>query len=189
MTPRSRRIVLAVASAAVAAAVLAIGLVLALDDDAPASGMNSAASSGAAPSAVKPRAAPSLEGEDPVTGRIVRLADYSGKPVVINVWASWCPGCNEEAEDLRVFAERHPEAVVLGLDFQDTVEGARGFYAQWKWKHPSIADQAGTRTAKLGLVGLPTTYFLDARHRIVAQITGATDLDGFEQGLDVAKSS
>ncbi len=74
------------APAALAAA--AIGLVLALGDDSRATGMNAPASSGVAPSAVKPRAVPPLEGEDPITGRFVRLADYSGKPVVINVWAS-----------------------------------------------------------------------------------------------------
>src|SRR6266508_5687229 len=40
-----------------------------------------------------------LAGTDPVTGRHVDLASYRGKPLVINVWGSWCPGCKAEAEE------------------------------------------------------------------------------------------
>ena len=114
---------------------------------------------------------------------MVRLADFRGKPVVINVWASWCPGCIEEAEDLRRFAAAHPEAVVLGIDFNDTAAEARDFYRRWNWEHPSIFDPNGELTGRLGLVGMPTTYFLDREHQIVHTIVGATTLAGFEAGL------
>lgn len=170
--------------------IVAIGIVSARDGDQASrvSGIGDAMadSRGAQPTVADRTPAPSLDGEDPLTGRIVRLGDFSGKPVVINVWASWCPGCNDEAEDLREFAAAHPEVVVLGLDFQDTVAGARSFYERWEWRHPSIFDPAGTRTAKFGLVGLPSTYFLDSEHRIAARIVGATDRAGFERGLELA---
>ena len=142
--------------------------------------------SAARPVAVSREPAPRLGGQDPITGKEVELADFQGKPVVINIWASWCPGCNEEAADLREFAADHPEIVVLGVDFQDTVDGARGFYRRWGWTHPSIFDSAGTQTAALGLFGLPTTLFLDGRHRIVARVVGATDRTGFERGRELA---
>ncbi len=132
------------------------------------------------------RAAPQLEGRDPVTGERVDLAEFAGSPVVVNVWASWCPGCHEEAADLRRFAEAHPDVVVLGIDIQDTEAGARGFYERWEWQHPSIFDPSGALAAKLRLQGLPTTYFLDAEHRMVAQIVGETDFDGFVAGLERA---
>lgn len=187
--------VLALVAGAVAllVAIVAAGVVLARDGDdasrdAPASaGMT--ASRGAQPTAVDATPAPDLTGEDPITGRTVSLADFSGKPVVVNVWASWCPGCNEEAADLREFAAAHREAIVLGLDFQDTRAGAQDFYRRWKWTHPSIWDASGTKAAALGLIGMPTTYFLDERHRIVAQVVGATDRAGFERGLALAKQS
>ena len=60
----------------------------------------------------------SFSGEDPITG----------KPLVINVWGSWCPGCIAEAEDLRRFAEDHPEVQLIGIDLQDTESGAKEFY-------------------------------------------------------------
>jgi cytochrome c biogenesis protein CcmG/thiol:disulfide interchange protein DsbE len=185
---RSRRLRLAAAGAAVAVllAVVAVGIVLAGGEG---------GSGKATPTAAAPRqddalvGAPDLRGVDPITGKDVSLADFRGKPVVVNVWASWCPDCNEEAADLRDFAAAHPEAVVLGLDFQDTRAGAREFYSRWRWTHPSIWDVSGTKAFALGLVGMPTTYFLDERHRIVAQVVGATDRAGFERGLELAKQS
>ncbi|MBA3329695.1 MAG: TlpA family protein disulfide reductase [Actinobacteria bacterium] len=75
--------------------------------------------------------APPVAGIDPVTGRNVSLADYAGKPVVINVWASWCPPCHAEAADLARFARAHPEVQLLGIDILDTKEGARDFYREF----------------------------------------------------------
>ena len=187
----SRRLRLAVAAAAIAVlgAVLAAGIVLAGGDrgsDGGGVGMGSSASPPRETSDL--RRVPDLQGVSPITGKDVALADFRGKPVVVNVWASWCPGCNDEADDLRRFSASHPEAVVLGIDFQDTQAGARDFYRRWGWTHPSIWDVSGTQTAALGLQGMPTTYFLTADHRLAAQVVGATDFAGFEQGLEAAKT-
>lgn len=129
-----------------------------------------------------------LAGTDPVTGRRVDLASYRGKPLVLNVWGSWCPGCNAEAADLARFARSHPNVQVVGVDTQDSTGGAKAFYRKWGWRHPSIADPKGELAAQLGVQGYPTTFFLDARHQVKTQIVGATDLAGFEQGLAAATS-
>jgi thiol-disulfide isomerase/thioredoxin len=129
--------------------------------------------------------APSLHGRDPITGRQVSLAQFAGRPVVLNVWASWCTGCNQEAADLARFAASHPGAL-LGVDTQDTTGGARDFYRKWRWHHPSISDPSGSLSARLAVTGLPTTYFLDQRHRIAGKIVGAGNLAEFEQGLRLA---
>lgn len=130
--------------------------------------------------------APSIEGRDPITGKHVSLAQFGGKPVVLNVWASWCTGCNEEAADLARFATAHPGAQVLGVDTQDTTGAARAFYRKWHWRHPSIADPGGSLLAQLAVTGLPTTYFLDRRHRVVGRIVGAGSLRDFDRGLRLA---
>jgi thiol-disulfide isomerase/thioredoxin len=129
--------------------------------------------------------APALHGRDPITGRQVSFAQFAGKPVVLNVWASWCTGCNQEAADLARFAASHPGAL-LGVDTQDTTGGARAFYRKWRWHHPSISDPSGSLSARLAVTGLPTTYFLDRRHRIAGKIVGAGNLAEFEQGLRLA---
>jgi thiol-disulfide isomerase/thioredoxin len=124
-----------------------------------------------------------LAGTDPITGARVDLERFAGKPVVVNVWASWCPGCNEEAADLAEFARAHPEAQVVGLDIRDTRDDARAFYRRWGWRHPSIYDPSGTLASRLALQGLPSTYVLDSEHRVASRIVGATDRAGFEEAL------
>jgi thiol-disulfide isomerase/thioredoxin len=133
--------------------------------------------------------APQLSGLDPISGKQVSLSDYEGRPVVINVWASWCPPCQEEAPDLARFAREHPEAQLLGIDIKDEKRSARAFYREFDWRHPSIFDPSGEKAASLGLQGQPITYFLNERHEIVETIAGAGDFAAFEAGLDRAKSS
>lgn len=127
-----------------------------------------------------------LSGTDPVTGKPVSLAAFAGKPVVLNLWASWCTGCAAEAEALAEFARTHPEVQVVGIDIQDTTSGAKAFYQRYGWRHPSIFDPDGRLAAQLGLQALPTTVFLDRRHRVAARIAGETNLAGFNAGLQRA---
>ncbi len=166
-----RRTWLVVGAAAVVA-VLAIGIVVARGTGA------------AEPIAAQSGDTVSLSGSDPITGKRVSLEDYSGKPVVINVWGSWCPGCIAEAEDLRRFVADHPEVQVIGVDLQDSKAAAKDFYERWRWTHPSVFDPDGEISFSLGLQGTPSTFFLDREHRIVARIVGETDYAGFEKGLE-----
>lgn len=128
----------------------------------------------------------SFSGTDPVTGKRVSLSDYAGKPVVINIWGSWCPGCVAEAEDLRRFAADHPEAQLIGVDLQDSTSAAKAFYDRWRWIHPSVSDPDGEISFSLGLQGTPSTFFLDGQHRVRTRIVGETDYAGFERGLEAA---
>jgi cytochrome c biogenesis protein CcmG/thiol:disulfide interchange protein DsbE len=127
-----------------------------------------------------------VSGQDIVTGRQVSLAAFDGKPVVLTIWASWCPGCNAEAPTLARFAKAHPEAGFFGVDFQDTKGDARSFYRRYGWGFPSVFDPDGRIADGLGLQGTPTTIFLDAEHREIARIVGETDEAGLTDGLEQA---
>jgi thiol-disulfide isomerase/thioredoxin len=177
---RGRGRLVAAAAVALVATAVAVGAVLA---------RGNGATVASAPVGSRGAAAPPLSGTNPIDGKRVSLDDFAGKPVVINIWASWCPGCNEEAADLRRLAAAHPEAQVLGLDIQDTRSGAQGFYRRWDWKHPSIFDPDGSIAARFGLQGLPTTLFLNKEHRIVGRIIGAGDLARFNEGLGRAEGT
>jgi thiol-disulfide isomerase/thioredoxin len=172
MRPR-RPLVVIPASALILAAVIG-GIVLARENGSarPTAGRSTPEPSGL-----------TLRGKDPITGRRVDLARFRSRPVVINIWASWCPGCYGEAEDLARFAAAHPAVGIVGLNFQDSRSGARGFYRRFGWTFPSIADPNGKIAARLRLQGMPTTLFLDAEHREVARIIGETNLAGFTEGL------
>lgn len=129
-----------------------------------------------------------LSGTDPVTGKRVSLAAYAGRPIVLNMWASWCTGCYAEARALATFARTHPQAQVVGVDIQDTRQAAKAFYRRFGWRHPSIFDPSGSIAAQLSLQGLPTTLFLDRHHRVVAKIVGETTLAGFDAGYQKART-
>ncbi len=168
---RSRRAVIAAAALALVA-VLASGVVIARQSG-PAAVVASAGNEKAV----------ALSGRDVVSGRVVDLAEFRGKPVVINIWASWCPGCNAEAAALGRFARAHPEVAFVGVNFQDSPSAARAFYKRYGWTFPSIADPDGEIAFALRLQGTPTTIVLDAEHREVARIVGETDEAGFAEAL------
>lgn len=163
---------IAVGSAAALAAIIA-GVVIARGNSGPASAVRVSSGGGAV----------QLSGTNPINGQPVDIANYTGKPVVLNIWASWCPGCRAEAPDLVRFVKAHPEAQLIGIDIQDNAGDARAFYREFNWTWPSVNDPSGSTSARFGLQGLPTTIFLDKQHRIVTQIIGASDFAGFERGL------
>ena len=131
------------------------------------------------------RPAPALAGIDPVTGKKVNLAQWNGKPVVVNLWGSWCHPCRDEAKELRAFLARHPGSL-LGIDVEDSKPGAKAFQRRYKIRFPSIFDPKDVMVNRLKAFGTPSTYFLDRKHRIVAAVYGAGTLKLFERGWKLA---
>lgn len=125
----------------------------------------------------------SLAGTDPVTGASVRLADYAGTPIVLNFWASWCQPCRKELPALAELSRSHPEIRVVGVNYQDSAASARALQEELGFDFPSIADTDGSLASTLGVIGMPTTFFLDTGHRVVGQVVGGSDLAGFEEGV------
>lgn len=143
-----------------------------------------AASSDSTRTAIVGKGAPvTVTGTSPITGKHTTLAALTGKPVVLTIWASWCPGCNEEAPHLSKVAARS-DVHFFGIDYRDTAGDARGFYTKHGWSMPSVEDPSGTIATGLGLQGTPTTIFLDANHREVGRVVGAMDQDGLEDAID-----
>ena len=134
------------------------------------------------------RPVPPLAGTDPVTGKTVSLARWAGKPLLVNLWGSWCHPCRDEAAELRRFLARHPDSV-LGIDVEDSKQGARGFQQRYRIHFPSIYDPKDVLVHRLKATGTPSTYFLDRRHRIVAALYGAGTLAIFERGWKLATRS
>jgi len=131
------------------------------------------------------RPAPALAGTDLVTGKKVSLAQWQGKPLLVNLWGSWCHPCRDEAKELRAFLARHP-GTVLGIDVEDSKPGAKAFQQRYRVRFPSIFDPNDVLVNRLKLPGTPTTFFLDKRHRIVAALYGAGTVALFERGWKLA---
>ncbi|WP_082860243.1 TlpA disulfide reductase family protein [Alloactinosynnema sp. L-07] len=106
-------------------------------------------------------------------GRELKLSDYAGEVVVLNVWASWCGPCRAEADDLeRVYAQTKESGVqFLGVNARDDRSAAQDFVTNFQVGYPSFYDPSG-RTM-LALKGfprsvVPSTIILDRQHRVAA---------------------
>ncbi len=124
------------------------------------------------PSSRAARAAPALPAAV-LSGRRVTIASLRGRPALINFWASWCDPCRKEAPELERYHQRHRrEAPLVGVDFTDNPSSARAFVAQYRWTFSSLGDPAGDTGRSYGVRGIPVTYALDARGRVVQILRG-----------------
>ena len=116
--------------------------------------------------------------------RSVSLSELDGYPVVVNFWASWCVPCKAEAPRLAAAAEAHKGAVIfLGIDVQDFKSDARRFLTKYKANYVSLRDGGDSTYSAYGLTGLPETYYLDRRGRILAHSVGEVSTSELEQGI------
>ena len=119
-----------------------------------------------------PLALPRLSGVGAET-----LADYRGKVVVLNFWASWCEPCRKESPLLERWHRRMAprNGTVLGVDVQDVLEDAREFIDESELTYPMLRDGEGLSRETFAIIGFPETFVLDRRGRIAAVRRGPVD--------------
>lgn len=97
------------------------------------------------------------------------LADFKGRPLILNFWASWCYSCREEARDFEAFWRRYKDKgiVVAGIAIQDTPEAAAQFArAYGKTYMLGLDTEDGKAAIDYGVTGVPETFIID-RHGVV----------------------
>lgn len=106
-------------------------------------------------------------------GPDVTLSGLRGTPLIINVWASWCPPCIVEmpllADTARTYAD---DLIMLGIDMQDRPEAALDVAGAFKLGFASVVDQPGQVRAALTVPGPPVTFFVTADGRIAGRHDG-----------------
>jgi cytochrome c biogenesis protein CcmG, thiol:disulfide interchange protein DsbE len=108
-----------------------------------------------------------------LAGPPVTLAALRGRPALVTFWASWCTPCQKEAAALERFAQTPAgRGRLVGVNWSDTLSGARSFIRTNRWSFSNVRDGAGTVGDAYGLTGLPTTFVLDARGRIRQALRG-----------------
>ncbi|OZG29782.1 protein disulfide reductase [Williamsia sp. 1138] len=118
----------------------------------------------------------------------IRLSDFAGQVVVINVWGSWCGPCRGEAPALEQVYEQTKDSGVafLGIDFRDRKQSGRDFVTDRGVTYPSIYDYDGRTLATLTTPTsvVPTTVVLDRRHRAAAVYLRAITADELRQRVE-----
>jgi cytochrome c biogenesis protein CcmG/thiol:disulfide interchange protein DsbE len=124
---------------------------------------------------------PDLESREPIS-----LRDFRGKVVVLNVWASWCLPCREEAPALQAAWEAYGDRGVqfLGSNYQDDRDAARAFVREFGITYPSVFDPSGRLAVDYGFFGLPSTFVIDGSGRIRFRFTGYMTGQSLRKVLD-----
>lgn len=112
-----------------------------------------------------------------------RLSDHlatDGRPVVLNLWASWCYPCRVEMPELSAVAARHPEVVFLGVAVEDGYSAALTFAEEVRVSYPLGHDSSGQVDAHYAPPGLPATYAIDTQGQLVRVAYGRVTEDQVE---------
>ena len=120
--------------------------------------------------------APALAG-DTVQGGTVALADFQGKVVVVNFWATWCAPCRNEQPELVQLSDDYRDRGVefLGVTERDDTAKARAWVKEFGVPYPSIVDEPGAWADDFAFFGLPDTYVIDRAGIIRWSVYGQTD--------------
>ena len=116
-------------------------------------------------------------------GGQVRLADYAGRPLVVNFWFSRCAPCRRELGDFAdVHADVGDDVQFVGVNPFDTVVAMEEFAAERGVTYELLRDDGSVSNA-LGIVGYPVTLFVDADGRILRQ-TGEIDAETLRSTIE-----
>lgn len=139
----------------------------------------------------EPRPLPDIEFKDRES-KDLRLSQFKGKVVLLNVWATWCPPCRREMPTLdklqSIFGGKDFEVIALSID-RAGVHAVEAFFMEIGVKHLRLyIDQSMAAMRKLTVVGLPTTLLIDREGREIWRYAGAAEWDSDEWMGEIRKA-
>lgn len=127
-------------------------------------------------------------------GRQHRLADYRGKVIFLNFWATWCGPCQREMPDIQKLYEKYEkntgDVIVLGVanpktkeapNNQDQAEpGIIRYLSENGYSYPVLMDRTGALFSEYGIYSFPTTFMIDREGNVFGYVTGMLTADIME---------
>ena len=125
-----------------------------------------------------------------VNGPSRSLLSYRGRPLIINVWASWCGPCRAEMPSLErlAWSEMGSRFAVIGISTDDRIDAALSWLRQSNATLNHYLDRALELENMLGASHLPLTVLVDAQGRLLDKVAGAKEWDGAEAGRLIART-
>ena len=122
-----------------------------------------------------------------MNGARVRLADYKGKVILINFWATWCAPCKVELPGLIELQDAYKDKglMVLGISEDDSPETLRTFATEWKVNYPMLVGLGEEELfdAYGPLIGLPTSVIVGRDGAVCGRHVGAATKEEFEREI------
>lgn len=117
-------------------------------------------------------------------GEPVALDDFSGKPMMVNFWATYCPPCLEEMPVIQDYAHRYEnELVVLAINPGEEEHVVRSFIDQHGFELTFLLNPTNTIARQYRVFGFPTTLFFDEAGEVVATHIGELDSELIDRYL------
>ncbi|MFC5478540.1 redoxin domain-containing protein [Massilia suwonensis] len=121
-------------------------------------------------------------------GGTLRLPELKGKPVVLNLWATWCPPCRREMPAMAEAQAAHPEVTFVFVNTGEQAEAVRRYLEDGGLQLPNVVLDGLHSTARaVGASGYPTTLFYDSRGMLAARHMGEISRAGLEEQLAVVR--
>ena len=118
-------------------------------------------------------------------GQAVQLTSYRGRPLVINLWATWCPPCRREMPVLQQAQHEHPDITFLFVNQGETPQTVSTFLATTGLNLSHVLfDGGGQLAQQVGSMALPTTLFYDADGRLVGSHLGELSRASLRHALE-----
>lgn len=140
-------------------------------------------------------AEPSGSAEDPynkvipfelpdLDGNLVSVADFEGKFVLINFWATWCTYCDQEMPDLQALQDKYgDDLVVLLVNVQEGEKEIKAYLDKNNLSMLTVLDKKGEVAGMYNVTGMPSSYFVTPDQRVIGYVAGMMTYDTMEQSL------
>lgn len=119
-------------------------------------------------------------------GNNIALADFAGKPLVVNAWAAWCPFCVKELPDFALLQKEFPEVVVIAIDRAESLNTAKSYTDNLGITEDLIflLDRSDSFYRSIGGFSIPETLFVDAEGMIQTHKRGIMDFDEMKRNVE-----